>query len=326
MILVTGAAGFIGYHFITKLLASGFDVLGIDSISNYYDVRLKHDRLALLKKNERFIFHNIDLCDVTELQNLFHTHKEIEYVIHLAAQPGVRYSLENPYSYVKNNVEAFVALFEIVCKMPNIKHVMYASSSSVYGNSSEIIMKEEFINPYPSSLYAVTKVSNEYLANYYSFYYKIPMTGLRFFTVFGPYGRPDMMPYIFLEALYAQKPLTLFTGSQMYRDFTFVDDTVDIMYKLMMKLPETNSLGIPATIYNIAAGNKHSVDTFLNYLEVYSGIKALKHYQSPIICDVVSTQADTAKLFNAIGTTHNFYPLEEGIKKFISWYKEYKNV
>ena len=264
-ILVTGAAGFIGFHLTSLLLDKDYQVIGIDNMNDYYDVNLKYSRLDILKKNENFIFYKIDLKDKEKVDDLFEKYN-FEYVINLAAQAGVRYSITNPYAYINSNLIGFVNILE-ACRSNPVKHLIYASSSSVYGGNTKIPFSTSDNVDHPVSLYAATKKSNELMAHTYSHLYGIPTTGLRFFTVYGPWGRPDMAYFSFTKNILEGKSINIFNHGKMERDFTYIDDIVDAIYKLIPIVPQKNNLWdeikydisssfAPYKVYNIGH-NKH---------------------------------------------------------------------
>ena len=333
-ILITGAAGFIGFHTCKKLLSENHFVVGFDNLNNYYDIDLKKARLNELKtysSKQNFTFYKGDLEDYDAIQKIFKEHN-IDYVIHLGAQAGVRYSIDNPQSYVGANLKGFVNILEI-CKEKKIKHLLYASSSSVYGGNSSFPYKEQDRVSHPLSLYAATKKSNELMAHAYSHLFNIPCTGLRFFTIYGPWGRPDMAPMIFTKAILNRDPISIFNNGEMYRDFTYVDDAVEAISKLIKKPPkptskfdridpDPSSSWAPYQILNI--GNKkpvHLMD-FIELLEKEIGVKAIKKFEPMQNGDVKKTIADTNKLNQLI----NFYPKTDvsiGIKGLVNWYREF---
>ncbi|MBV1817948.1 NAD-dependent epimerase [Clostridium cochlearium] len=332
--LVTGAAGFIGFYLSKKLLKQGCRVIGIDNINDYYDVKLKEDRLHILKQNDNFTFHKIDLKDKEKIDNLFSKYK-FDYVINLAAQAGVRYSIKNPYAYVDSNLIGFVNILE-ACRNNPVKHLLYASSSSVYGGNKVAPFSTNHQVDHPVSLYAATKKSNELMAHTYSHLYKIPTTGLRFFTVYGPWGRPDMAYFSFTKNILSGKPINVFNHGKMERDFTYIDDIVEGIYKLIPLAPKANptwdetkddlsSSFAPYKIYNIGNNQPVKLMKFISVLEDKLGIKANKNYMDMQPGDVLRTYADVSDLEKDIG----FKPstsIEEGLEKFVNWYKNYYNI
>ncbi|MDO5794731.1 MAG: NAD-dependent epimerase [Turicibacter sp.] len=330
-VLVTGAAGFIGFHLSQLLMKQGYQVIGIDNLNDYYDVNLKYGRLEILKKEEDFTFYKIDLKDKEEIDNLFEKYK-FDYVINLAAQAGVRYSLINPYAYVDSNLIGFVNILE-ACRHYPVKHLLYASSSSVYGGNKVAPFSTEHQVDHPVSLYAATKKSNELMAHTYSHLYKIPTTGLRFFTVYGPWGRPDMAYFSFTQDILSGKPIKVFNYGKMERDFTYIDDIVEGITRLLPLAPKANpewdetkdklsESFAPYKVYNIGNNQPVQLETFISVLEDKLGQKAEKNYMEMQPGDVVRTYADTTDLEQAI----NFKPktsIEEGLGKYVEWYKEF---
>lgn len=335
-ILVTGAAGFIGFHLVKKLLERGDDVIGIDNINNYYDIRLKYARLAEtgIKQSEivdglavqstdytTYHFIKMDLQDREQLQKLFASEK-FDIVVNLAAQAGVRYSIENPYAYIDSNIVGFINLLECARYNP-VKHFVYASSSSVYGGNMKVPFSEEDNVDNPVSLYAATKKTNELMAHVYSKLYGIPTTGLRFFTVYGPWGRPDMAPMLFAKAILAGEPIQVFNNGNLSRDFTYIDDIIGGVVKVIDKVPALNEKKkVVAEIYNIGCGHPIQLMNFIRILEKELGREALKVMLPMQKGDVYITYADTKKLNNLLGYSEN-ETLESGITKFIKWYKKF---
>lgn len=331
-ILITGTAGFIGFHLSKYLLETNeYLVIGIDNINDYYSTQLKEDRLEILKKYENFEFHKIDLKEKEKIAELFENEK-FDFVVNLAAQAGVRYSITNPYSYVDSNLIGFVNILE-ACRNNPVKHLLYASSSSVYGGNKIAPFSTDHNVDHPVSLYAATKKSNELMAHTYSHLYKIPTTGLRFFTVYGPWGRPDMAYFSFTNNIMEGKPIKVFNHGKMERDFTYIDDIVEGVYKLINKIPKENkdwdeekdSISesfAPYKIYNIGNNSPVQLMEFINTLEEKIGKKAEKIYMEMQPGDVLRTYADTLDLEKEI----NFKPstkLSDGLEKFVEWYKEY---
>lgn len=330
-VLVTGGAGFIGFHLSQYLLDKGFIVVGIDNLNDYYDVKLKYGRLELLKKRENYTFYKMDLKDKEDIDNLFATEK-FDYVINLAAQAGVRYSLINPYAYLDSNLTGFLNILE-ACRHNPVKHLLYASSSSVYGGNKVAPFSTEHQVDHPVSLYAATKKSNELMAHTYSHLYKIPTTGLRFFTVYGPWGRPDMAYFSFTQDILSGKPIKVFNYGKMERDFTYIDDIVEGIYRLLPLAPQANpewdettdklsESFAPYKVYNIGNNQPVQLETFISVLEDKLGQRAEKNYMEMQQGDVVKTYADTTDLEQAI----NFKPkttIEEGLGKYVEWYREF---
>ncbi len=333
-ILITGASGFIGFHLAKLLLKNNYEVVGIDNMNDYYDIRLKEGRLEILKKYDNYTFYKIDLKDKESIDNLFEKYK-FDYVINLAAQAGVRYSIENPYAYVDSNLIGFMNILE-ACRHYPVKHLLYASSSSVYGGNKVAPFSTEHQVDHPVSLYAATKKSNELMAHTYSHLYKIPTTGLRFFTVYGPWGRPDMAYFSFTDAIMNDKPIKVFNHGKMERDFTYIDDIVEAIYKLLPLAPKANpewdelkdkqsESFAPYKVYNIGNNQPVQLEKFISVLEDKIGKTAVKNYMEMQPGDVVRTYADTSDLEKAI----NFRPstsIEEGLEKFANWYKEFYNI
>ena len=330
-ILVTGAAGFIGFHLAVKLLREGNEVVGLDNMNDYYDVNLKEARLALLNKRENFSFHRMDLKDKEALDRLFEKER-FSVVVNLAAQAGVRYSITNPYAYVDSNLIGFVNILE-ACRNNPVDHLMYASSSSVYGGNKVVPFSTNHNVDHPISLYAATKKSNELMAHTYSHLYGIPTTGLRFFTVYGPYGRPDMAYFLFAEAITSGKPIKVFNHGKMERDFTYVDDIVEGIIKLMDHIPKADHTwteqegdlsgsNAPYKIYNIGNNAPVKLEDFITVLEDKLGLKAEKIYMDMQPGDVIITYADVSDLEKEVGykpTTS----IETGIGNFVAWYKAF---
>jgi UDP-glucuronate 4-epimerase len=329
-VLVTGAAGFIGFHLSKRLLDEDCQVFGIDNLNHYYDSNLKKARLAQLPRTSRFIFDQLDLADGANLSRLV-ADFEPEVVVNLAAQAGVRYSLENPLAYVNSNLVGFVNLMEACRQAPSLRHVVFASSSSVYGANRKVPFSEDDSVDHPISLYAATKKSNELIAHSYSHLYGMPVTGLRFFTVYGPWGRPDMGYFKFTDAIVRGKPIEIYNHGRMQRDFTYVDDVVEAIMRLLERPPKRSVLQDSAgavlsdaryKIYNL--GNHQPVDLlkFIEIIEQAVGIGARKTFLPMQPGDVVSTYAQMDDLYEATGF-HPTTPIEEGLPKFVQWYREY---
>ncbi|MBX9993185.1 NAD-dependent epimerase [Priestia aryabhattai] len=317
--LITGAAGFIGMHLSIRLLKAGCTVVGLDNINDYYDVNLKHSRLSILRDYGNFIFHKADLTDKNYLENIFKEQK-INIVVNLAAQAGVRYSIENPDAYIQSNIVGFANILEM-CRHYKVDHLLYASSSSVYGANKKIPFSIEDQVDNPVSLYAATKKSNELMAHTYSHLYKVPTTGLRFFTVYGPYGRPDMAYFSFTKAIMEDKPIKVFNNGDMYRDFTYIDDIVDGITKLVenSKALDENTKDLPYKIYNIGNNKPEKLMDFINAIEQAVGKEAIKEYHPMQPGDVYQTYADVDNLIEDIGFQPDT-PLQRGIADFVSWY------
>ncbi len=330
-ILVTGAAGFIGMHVAGKLLGDGHDVVGVDNLNDYYDVNLKRDRLRQIEPHARFSFMQMDLSDQDSTRRLF-AGEGFERVVHLAAQPGVRYSLEHPHAYINSNVVGFMNVLE-GCRHNDVQHLVYASSSSVYGSNTSMPFSEHHHVDHPVSLYAATKKSNELMAHAYSHLYRLPTTGLRFFTVYGPWGRPDMSPYIFAKAIQNEQPINVFNHGRMRRDFTYIDDVVEGVVEILGKTadpspdfdranPDPATSDAPYRIYNI--GNNEPVDLmkFIEEIELAMGKKATKKLLPMQAGDVEATYADIDDLAEAIGF-RPYTPLKDGVEKFVGWFMAY---
>jgi UDP-glucuronate 4-epimerase len=330
-ILVTGAAGFIGFHVSNKLCAEGYSVIGIDNINDYYDQSLKHARLNLLEQHTLFSFQKVDLTDHHNLKSLFREN-QFEAVINLAAQAGVRYSLSNPHSYLESNLHGFLNILEM-CRHNRIGHLIYASSSSVYGANKTMPFSVHQNVDHPLSLYAATKKANELMAHAYSSLYDLPTTGLRFFSAYGPYGRPDMALFIFTKAILDGRPIDVYNGGKMKRDFTYVDDIVEAIVQLIGKPPASNndwdgfnpdpsSSFAPYRIFNV--GNNQPVELlrFINIIEEKLGKKAIMNFLPMQEGDVPQSFADIDDTMKEIGFRPNT-PIETGIDNFINWYKDY---
>ena len=338
-VLVTGAAGFIGYHISKKLLKHGIEVIGFDNLNSYYDKNLKKNRIKEIEKsnkknNAKFTLEINELESINALKKVFEKHRP-NIVINLAAQAGVRNSIENPECYIQGNLVGFGNILEC-CRKYDIDHLLYASSSSVYGGNINLPFNESQSVDHPVSLYAATKKANELMAHSYSHLYDIPTTGLRFFTVYGPWGRPDMALFLFTEAIFSGRPINVFNNGDMIRDFTYVDDIVESIYLLIHKIPEKNinfdrnhpnpSLSwAPYRILNIGNSNPIALMEYVASIEEAIGIKAKINYMEMQPGDVKKTAADTEKLEKLI----NYRPsttVKEGITKFIKWYKVYYDV
>lgn len=332
--LVTGAAGFIGYHVTQCLLASGHEVVGLDNLNDYYSVLLKQDRLAQLN-HPNFSFHRIELSDHEAVYELFQQN-QFEKVIHLAAQAGVRYSLTNPYAYTKSNVDGFLSILEACRHQSSVKHLVYASSSSVYGCNHKLPFSVRHNVDHPISLYAATKKSNELMAHSYSHLYNLPTTGLRFFTVYGPWGRPDMALFKFTEAILQNRPIDVFNHGKMLRDFTYIDDIVQGVVKIADVTPQQtpdlvgkellpNTSHAPYRIYNIGNNQPVELEKFIQVLEQSIGKEAQRNYLEIQPGDVPATFADIDDLFDAVGFKPQT-PIEQGIRQFVDWYTGYYRV
>lgn len=322
-ILVTGAAGFIGFHVARQLLAEGRDIVGLDSINSYYDPHLKRSRLKLLGQDSHFSFVHADLADRDATRDLFAKYR-FPVVIHLAAQAGVRYSIDHPHAYADANLEGFLNVLE-GCRQSECRHLLYASSSSVYGANTKLPFSVRDNVDRPVSLYAATKKANELMAHSYSHLYKLPTTGLRFFTVYGPWGRPDMALFLFVKAIIEGKPIKLFNYGRMRRDFTYVDDVKRVVMRLIDHVPQGGNAEAPARIYNV--GNHHPEDLMrvVAVLEKELEREAIKEMLPMQPGDVAETFADIDDLVRDVG----FRPqtsIEDGIREFVVWYREYYKV
>lgn len=318
--LVTGAAGFIGMYTAKRLLEEGHQVVGLDNLNNYYEPALKEHRLAQLTSYDHFVFKKLDLADRDGMANLFRE-EQFTHVIHLAAQAGVRYSIENPFAYVDSNLVGMMTILE-GCRHNKVKHLVYASSSSVYGMNDKVPFSEEDQVDNPVSLYAATKKSNELMAHSYAKLYKLPVTGLRFFTVYGPAGRPDMAPWLFTEAIINDQPIKVFNHGKMMRDFTYIDDIVEGVVRIKNKAP-TGS--IPYQLFNIGNNEPIELSRFIQAIESACEKTAEKIMLPMQLGDVERTYADTERLESAV----DYKPhteIEDGIQKFVDWYKEYKGL
>jgi len=334
-ILVTGAAGFIGFHLVEALVKKGFRVVGIDNLNEYYDVKLKFDRLGesginkekvkynrkvQSKTHSNYIFLKLDITDLPNLDQLF-TEGNFDTVINLAAQAGVRYSLENPHAYVQSNLVGFVNILEC-CRFHHTGHLIYASSSSVYGNNKKVPFSEEDCVDFPISLYAATKKADELMAHAYSHLYKLPTTGLRFFTVYGPWGRPDMAPTLFATAIKNQMPVRVFNKGKLDRDFTYIDDIIEGIIKTINFPPKDNPKHPFYQLFNIGNSQKVKLIDFINTLEEAMGKSTEKLFLPMQAGDVKCTWADIEKLKRSIGYRPEI-EIKEGVAKFVKWFTEY---
>ena len=332
-VLVTGAAGFIGMHVCERLLARGDDVVGVDNLNDYYDVALKEARLARLTPDARFRFFRLDIADREGIAALFAAERP-QRVINLAAQAGVRYSLENPHSYVDSNVVGFVNILE-GCRHNGVEHFVYASSSSIYGGNERMPYSEHDNVDHPVSLYAATKKANELMAHTYSHLFRLPTTGLRFFTVYGPWGRPDMAYFLFTKAILAGRPIDVFNHGKMRRDFTYIDDITEGVIRVLDRTPQADpgfdrqtpdpaASWAPYRVFNI--GNNQPVDlmVFITALEQALGKTATKNFLPMQDGDVPATYADTTEIVREVGFSAGT-PVDEGIRRFVEWYRSYMN-
>ena len=333
-ILVTGAAGFIGFHLILRLLNRGDEVIGLDNLNNYYDVSLKQARLAQLQSEQLFTFTQLDLGDQEGINNLFTTH-QFDVVVNLAAQAGVRYSLQNPHAYINSNILGFTNILE-GCRHSQVKHLVFASSSSVYGANTKIPFSVHENVDHPISLYAASKKANELMAHTYSHLYGLPTTGLRFFTVYGPWGRPDMAYFLFTKAILSGQRIDVFNYGKMKRDFTYIDDIIEGVVRVIDTIPQGNphwsgdkpdpgTSKAPYKIYNIGNNNPVELLHFIEVIEDCLGMKAQKNMLPLQPGDVTMTYADVDDLIADVGFKPAT-PIEVGIRRFIDWYRDYYQV
>ena len=330
-VLVTGAAGFIGFHLSKRLLDSGINVIGLDNLNPYYSVKLKEDRLAQLEGHPRFTFARLDLADRAGMERLFAANR-FDVAVNLAAQAGVRYSLKNPHAYIEANIVGFTNILE-GCRHHGVKHLVFASSSSVYGANTKMPFSVHHNVDHPVSLYAASKKANELMAHTYSHLYRLACTGLRFFTVYGPGGRPDMALFLFTDAILKGRPIQVFNHGRMQRDFTYIDDIVEGVVRVMGRLPAPNpawsgdrpdpgSSYAPYKIYNIGNNQPVELNHFIETIEDVLGIEARKEYLDLQPGDVPATYADVEDLMADVGFKPAT-PIRTGIERFIAWYKGY---
>ena len=319
-VLVTGAAGFIGYHVIEALLQRGETVVGVDSVNDYYDVRLKEARLARLAGRPRFTFRKLNLADRDALAARMAEHPDIDRVVHLAAQAGVRYSLEHPFAYVDANLVGHMTVLEYCRHKPGLRHLVYASSSSVYGTNTKLPFAVEDRTDRPVSLYGATKLANEHMSYSYSHLYRLPQTGLRFFTVYGPWGRPDMALYIFTKAITEGRPIQVFNNGDMKRDFTYIDDIVAGVIATLDNPPSSNTT--PHRLYNIGNHRAEPLMRLIEVLEGALGAKAKIDFAPMQPGDVKETFADISAIQRDLGFTPTT-PIDVGVPKFVEWYRAY---
>ena len=328
-ILITGVAGFIGYHLAKSLINANYEIVGIDNLNSYYDLDLKKARLANLKKI-KLSFYKVDICDQKKLKNIFFKNN-FDVIIHLAAQAGVRYSIENPQEYIQSNINGFYNILEL-SKNNNIKHLIFASSSSIYGENENPSFEESQVTDSPKNLYAASKKSNELISYSYSNLFKLPCTALRFFTVYGPWGRPDMAYFKFVKNIYEGKPIEIFGQGKMFRDFTYIDDVIDGILKILNNGPPVLSdknkksfNNTPWEVYNLGNNKSVSLEKFVNTIELLTEKKATRIYLDLQPGDMKSTLANISKAQKKF----NFNPqtvIENGLFKFIKWYKNFYNL
>jgi UDP-glucuronate 4-epimerase len=321
-VLLTGAAGFIGYHVSEALLARGDNVVGLDNLNPYYEVSLKEARLARLTTRKGFSFERLDLADREGMLALAAEHPDITHVVHLAAQAGVRYSLIDPYTYVTSNVMGQVVMLELVRKFAKLQHFVFASSSSVYGGNTKIPFSTDDETEQPNSLYAATKKAGELIGYAYAHLYKIPATGLRFFTVYGPWGRPDMAAFLFTRAILAGEPIRVFNNGEMWRDFTYIDDIVAGILAAVARVPTATP---PHAIYNLGNHRPEKLTDFIATLEGALGRKATYKFEPMQPGDVLRTYADIEASQRDLGFDPKT-PISEGIPRFVAWYKDHYRV
>lgn len=324
-ILVTGAAGFIGFHVARRLLAEGCTVVGLDNLNDYYDKALKAARLNILRGEARFSFERVDLSDRAAIEALFAKHR-FARVVHLAAQAGVRYSIDHPHAYVSANLEGFVNVLE-GCRHHGCGHLVYASSSSVYGANTKQPFSVDDKTDHPISLYAATKKANELIAHSYSHLYRLPVTGLRFFTIYGPWGRPDMAYFLFTKAILEGTPIKLFNHGRMRRDFTYVDDVTRVVSRLIDQAPRDDgqAAGAPARVYNVGNNHPEDVTHVVAVLERELGRAAVREMLPMQPGDVTETFADVTELMRDTG----FRPqtsIEDGLRNFVAWYRDHYRI
>ena len=319
-ILVTGAAGFIGYHVAEALMARGDSVIGIDNLNDYYDVSLKQARLARLQRHNSFRFHQINIADRAAMAAL--DLSGVTRIVHLAAQAGVRYSIENPFAYIETNLLGHTVMLELARHMPKLEHMVYASSSSVYGGNTKLPFSVADRVDQPISVYAATKKADELLSHAYSHLFRIPQTGLRFFTVYGPWGRPDMALFLFTKAILAGQPIKLFNRGDMSRDFTYIDDIVGGVLAVLDRPPADTGAGAPARVYNIGPNHPEPLLRLIDVLETTLGRKAIRQLEPMQPGDVQATYADITDLQRDTGFSPGT-PIDVGVPKFVAWYREF---
>ncbi len=318
-VLITGSAGFIGFHLSKYFLDKKFSVIGIDNLNNYYSTKLKISRNNILKKYKNYKFFKSDITDKNKIFKIFKNNK-IDFVINLAAQAGVQYSLKNPFIYAKTNILGFLNIIE-ASKKYNVKKILYASSSSIYGSNKKFPFKENQKTDNPISLYAAKKKSNELIANVYSHILKIQFIGMRFFTVYGPWGRPDMSLFIFTRNILNNKKIVVYNRGNMYRDFTYIDDIIDVVYRLAL----SKKIKKIYSVFNIGGSRSIKLNKYINFIEKYTNKKAIKIYKEKLKSDVKKTLSSTENLKKFI-RKKKYTKVEFGIQKFINWYKNYYRV
>ncbi|MEO0036157.1 MAG: hypothetical protein RLZZ501_2180, partial [Pseudomonadota bacterium] len=324
-VLVTGAAGFIGYHTCLRLLARGDEVLGLDNLNAYYDVALKEARLARLTAHANFRFVRADIADREAIAEVERAHPGIDAIINLAAQAGVRHSLTAPHDYTRSNIEGHLVMLELARRLPACRHFVYASSSSVYGANTKLPFSVEDRVDQPISLYAATKRAGELISHSYSHLYRIPSTGLRFFTVYGPWGRPDMAAYLFATAILAGQPIRVFNNGDMRRDFTFIDDIVSGVVGVLDNPPADDGVSPPCRVYNIGNHRSEKLMDFIGLVEDSLGRKATILFEPMQPGDVKETFADIEAIRRDVGFAPTT-PISVGVPKFIEWFKQYHKV
>lgn len=320
-VLITGAAGFIGFHAAKRLLAAGIPVIGVDNLNSYYDPRLKHDRLAILKASDGFRFHELDIAEEGALEATLRTER-IDRVLHLAAEAGVRFSLENPRAFARANLTGHLNVLEFCRHLDGLEHLVYASSSSVYGCNTKVPFSEEDFVDCPASLYAATKKADELMSYTYAHLFAIPQTALRFFTVYGPWGRPDMAYWIFTERIVESRQIEIFNFGEMHRDFTYIDDAVEGIMAAFDRPPSPDD-GIPHQVYNIGSDETVAIGDMIAILEGALGRKARKEFLPMPPGDVPRTYADITASRRDLGFAPRT-PLTTGLKRFVSWFEEYR--
>lgn len=324
-VVITGAAGFIGFHTALALLKQNITVVGIDNLNDYYAPQLKHDRLAILQHYDHFYFELADISDAASLTVIWEKHSGFPFVIHLAAQAGVRYSIKNPEAYVQSNMIGFFNVLQLCKQTPNLQHFIYASTSSVYGLNDQLPLKESYVTDKPISFYAATKLSNENMAQSYYSLYNLPVTGLRYFTVYGPFGRPDMAPFKFTKAILNEEIIDVFGHGQLERDFTYIDDIVEGTISALHNLPKPYIHDLKHPIYNLGYGQPITVENFIFTLEKHLGKKAVKNHIDNQLGDVHKTLSDCTLAKQAFGYSPQTC-IDQGLEQFIKWYKDYYKI